>query len=423
MASISTIHSPAARGAIWTRAVASPSRLAVMVAVAMLAGLGVLSIWADRRGTTGGTEGVKQLIYALLGVCAMIGFQWVDYRKIGRLSWPIYLLAICGVAYTLLGQVVTVPFVRPKNGAYNWINFGPASLQPAEIVKLGFVLVLARYLRFRSNYRTLAGLVPPFMLCLVPVAMILKQPDLGTALVFIPTLFVILFIAGAKLSHLAGVMAMGLAAAPLLWFAGHHPLVDKETQLPTPCRVCPNVPGLNHLPQFVKHYQRERVYAMFRDDERTLASTGMQQHTALIALGSGGLTGKGAGEIPVGRRVPEGHNDMVFALIGEQFGFFGSLVVLTAYVVLFVAGVEIAAATREPFGRLIAVGVVAMLASQTFLNLMVATKLMPVTGVTLPLVSYGGSSLLATFMAIGLLLNVGATRPYVMANDAFEFED
>jgi cell division protein FtsW (lipid II flippase) len=149
----------------------------------------------------------------------------------------------------------------------------------------------------------------------------------------------------------------------------------------------------------------------------------MQQHTALIALGSGGLTGKGAGEIPIGRRVPEGHNDMVFALIGEQFGFFGSLVVLTAYVVLFVAGIEIAAATREPFGRLLAVGVVAMLASQAFLNLMVATKLMPVTGVTLPLVSYGGSSLLATFMAIGLLLNVGATRPYVMANDAFEFED
>lgn len=420
MTSISTIHTPSARAPIWTRAVASPSRLAVMVAVATLAALGVLSIWADRRG---GTEGIKQLIYALLGVCAMIGFQWIDYRKIGRLSWLIYILALCGVAYTLLGQVVTVPFVRPKNGAYNWINFGPASLQPAEMVKIGFVLVLARYLRFRSNYRTLSGLVPPFMLCLVPIAMILKQPDLGTALVFIPTLFVILFIAGARMSHLAVVVAMGLAAAPLLWFCGDHPLTDRETGLTTACRACPNVPVLNRLPQFVKHYQRERVYAMFRDDQRTLASTGMQQHTALIALGSGGLTGKGAGEIPIGRRVPEGHNDMVFALIGEQFGFFGSLVVLTAYVVLFVAGIEIAAATREPFGRLLAVGVVAMLASQTFLNLMVATKLMPVTGVTLPLVSYGGSSLLATFMAIGLLLNVGSTRPYVMANDAFEFED
>jgi rod shape determining protein RodA len=283
--------------------------------------------------------------------------------------------------------------------------------------------VLARYLRFRSNYRTLRGLVPPFLLCLVPVAMILKQPDLGTALVFIPMLFAMLFIAGARMSHLAAVVAMGLLAAPVLWFSGKHEIVDRETGVATACRVCPSVPVLNHLPSFVKHYQRERVNAMFRDDPATLNSTGMQQHTALIALGSGGLSGKGAGEIPIGRRVPLAHNDMIFALIGEQFGLFGALAVLGAYGVLFVAGIEIAAATREPFGRLIAVGVVAMLASQAFLNLMVATKLMPVTGITLPLVSYGGSSLLATFMAIGLMLNVGDHRPYVMANDAFEFED
>src|SRR6185295_8727223 len=110
-------------------------------------------------------------------------------------------------------------------------------------------------------------------------------------------------------------------------------------------------------------------------------------------------------------------------LIGEQFGFFGSAVVLMAYVVLFAAGIEIAAATREPFGKLLAIGVVSLLAAQTFLNLMVAVKLMPVTGVTLPFISYGGSSLLASYMAAGLLLNIGQNRPIVMANNSFEFEE
>ena len=113
---------------------------------------------------------------------------------------------------------------------------------------------------------------------------------------------------------------------------------------------------------------------------------------------------------------------MIFALIGEQFGFFGSAVLLAAYVVLFAAGLEIAAGTREPFGRLIAVGIVSMLAGQTFLNLAVATRLWPVTGITLPFVSYGGSSLLASFLAVGLLLNVGQHRPLVIAKDSFEFD-
>jgi rod shape determining protein RodA len=412
--------SPAGR---FLQKLATPSNWPVMVAVGVLAALGVLSVWVD-RAADGSSEGIRQLIFVLVGFGAMFAFQWIDYRRIGRFSWAIYILALLLIGYTLLGQAVTVPGVRGVKGAYNWIRFGPVGLQPADLAKIGFVLVMARYLRFRSNYRTLVGLLPPFALALIPVAMILKQPDLGTSLVFVPTLFALLYIAGARISHLLFVVLLGLLATPVLWFAGEHePYTHPSTGEIVHCRTCPRVPVLRHLPQFAKHYQRDRLYALFKDDKRTLSATGMQQHTALIAMGSGGLTGKGAGQVPIGKRVPEAHNDMVFALIGEQFGFFGSLVVLVAYVVLFVAGIEIASATREPFGRLIAVGVVAMLASQTFLNLLVATKLMPVTGVTLPLVSYGGSSLLASFMAIGLLLNVGQNRPFVMAKDPFEFED
>src|SRR5450432_1066390 len=182
------------------------------------------------------------------------------------------------------------------------------------------------------------------------------------------------------------------------------------------------MPIFRHMPELVNEYQRRRVYAMFDSDPATLQATGFQQHNALIAFGSGGISGKGLGKIPVGKHVPEADNDMIFALIGEQFGFFGSAAVLIAYVVLFAAGIEIAAATREPFGKLLAIGIVSLLACQTFLNLMVATKLMPVTSVTLPFVSYGGSSLLASYMAAGLLLNIGQNRPMVIANDAFEFE-
>jgi len=126
--------------------------------------------------------------------------------------------------------------------------------------------------------------------------------------------------------------------------------------------------------------------------------------------------------IPVGMHVPEAHNDMIFALVGEQIGFLGALVLLGGYLVLFAAGIEIASATKEPFGRLVAVGIVPLFAGQTFLNLMVTLKLMPVTGVTLPFVSYGGSSIIASFMCAGLLLNIGQNRPMVIARESFEFD-
>jgi cell division protein FtsW (lipid II flippase) len=270
-------------------------------------------------------------------------------------------------------------------------------------MKIGFVMVLARYLRFRSNYRTLIGLLAPFALALVPIAMILKQPDLGTALTFIPALFVMLFVAGARIKHLLAIVGLGVLMAPLMWFSG--------TDLPV----------FRHLPELVKSYQRDRVNAMFSNDQATLQATGFQQEHALIAFGSGGPGGKGMGNIPVGMRVPEAHNDMIFALIGEQFGFFGAAAVLGSYIVLFAAGIEIASATREPFGKLVALGIVAVLAGQAFLNIAVCLRLMPVTGVTLPFVSYGGSSLLASFIAAGLLLNIGQNRPLVMARNAFEF--
>ncbi len=373
----------------------------ILLAVAFLVGVGVVSISAVDPG-----GGKRQLVFLAVGLACAAALQAMDYRRVGRLAWPFFLGGLILVLYTVLGSVLGgVPGVAARNGAYNWIDFGPANLQPSELLKIGFILVLARYLRYRKNYRTLGGLIPPFLLAGIPVALILKQPDLGTALVFIPALFVMLYVAGARLRHLAAIVGLGLLACPLLWLSGT------------------NLPLFRHGPEFVKGYQRERVYAMFNNDEQTLQETGFQQHNALIAFGSGGWFGKGLGAVPVGAKVPESQNDMVFAVVGEQFGFAGAAAVVFAYAVLFATGVEIASNTREPFGRLVALGTVALLAGQTFLNLSVATKLMPVTGVTLPFVSAGGSSLIASFLAIGLLLNVARNKPFVMANDSFEYAD
>jgi cell division protein FtsW (lipid II flippase) len=371
----------------------------LLAAVGVLAGIGLLTIAATQP-----EKAANQIAFLAVALFCMAVFQTVNYARLGRWSAPFYLVSISLIALTLVGSKMGLPIVPRINGAANWIRVGPGSIQPAELMKVSFIMLLARYLRFRENYRRLKGLIPPLLLALLPMAMILKQPDLGTALVFIPTTIAMLFVAGAKLKHFAAFAGAGLILAPMLWLCGQA-----------------GVPVLEHAPSLVKKYQRDRVYAMFKDDAQTLKATGYQQHYGLAAFGSGGISGKGAGNVPVGRRVPESHNDMIFTLIGEQFGFVGSFVVITAYVVLFIAALGMAVNTKDPFDRLTAVGVTAALAGQTFLNLAVAMKVMPVTGVTLPFISAGGSSLIASFMAVGLLLNIGQHRPYLLSKEAFEF--
>jgi rod shape determining protein RodA len=385
-------------GKVW-RQLAIYTNWPALAAIAVLTAIGIASIWADPRA-----DGAKQLKFLGVALVCMTLFQAVNYQALGRFAWVFYGLSLGLILYTVVGTVISVPGVRKTNGASAWIYFGSSSFQPAELMKLGFILVMARYLRFRSNYRSVRGLIPPFLIAGVPIVAILKQPDLGTVLVFIPILFAMLFCAGARVRHLLPIVGAAVVFVPLAWLAGT------------------NVPVFKHLPPVIKGYQRDRVMAMFSRDPRTLRGTGFQQEHAMTAFGSGGFAGKGLGNIPVGRMVPEAHNDMIFSLIGEQFGFAGSTAVLVAYVVLFASGVEIAANNRDPFGRLVAVGIVAMFAGQTFINIMVTERLMPVTGITLPFVSYGGSSLLASYMAAGLLLNVGQNRPLVMARNAFEFE-
>src|SRR5580704_1436385 len=378
----------------------------VLLAVTVLSVLGVMSIWADSSA-----EGSKQLVFLAVAVGVLAAMQAVNYLVLGRYAWLLYIVSLILIGYTLVGSIAeghghSIPGVHTINGACCWISFpGGISFEPSELMKISFILVLARYLRYRDNYRTLPGLLTPFLLTLIPAVFILKQPDLGVAALFVPTLFALLFVAGAKMKHLLAIVGLGIAFVPLLWLSGDE-----------------DVPFFRHLPAIVQKYQRARLTGLLGDDPKTLRQTGFQQLRALTAMGSGGPTGKGRGEIPVGHGVPEAKNDMIFAIIGEQFGLVGSIAILAAYIVLFVAGIEIASATREPFGRLVAIGIVALLAAQSMLNLSVVMRLFPVTGVTLPFVSYGGSSLVASYIAAGFLLNIGQNRPLVIARNSFEFD-
>jgi rod shape determining protein RodA len=372
----------------------------ILLAVSMLVTIGCASIHAADP-----EHAYKQMLFVVLGLGLMLVLQSLHYQVVGRVAWGLHLLALACIAYTLLpfapqSGFGSVPLI---NGARNWIDFKFLRFQPAEVAKVTFVLTLAWYLQFRESQKSYAGLIPPFVMTLFPMLMILKQPDLGTSLVFIPVLFAMLFAAGARAGHLLSIAAAGVLCVPAIWFMGN-----------------PGTPVFEKLPEIVKPYQRARVSAMFNNDPRTLQRTGFQQHNALMAFGSGGATGKGLGNIEIGRRVPENHNDMIYSLVGEQMGALGALAVLLAYALFVLAGVETAGSTRDPFGRLVALGLTALLASSAILNLLVVLRLMPVTGVTLPFVSYGGSSLMTNFILAGLLVNISNRRPIIFARSKFE---
>ncbi|MCA9072452.1 MAG: FtsW/RodA/SpoVE family cell cycle protein, partial [Planctomycetaceae bacterium] len=268
--------------------------------------------------------------------------------------------------------------------------------QPSELAKLAYILTLADYLMYRRNYRRWLGLVVPFLLTLVPVGLILREPDLGTSLVFFPILFAMLFAAGARPRHLVAIGLLGVLCLPALWWG-------------------------------MSAEQKSRVVTLFTQQDGGPAprGDGYHLHQSKQVLAFGGVWGSEWGGMtmndPLAYHLPAGRTDFIFCLIGERWGLGGTLLVILLYALLFGRGLTIAGATREPFGRLVAVGIVALLASQTIINTGMTVGMMPITGLTLPLMSYGGSSLLATCLALGLLVNVGLRPGYEISRDPFRF--
>jgi rod shape determining protein RodA len=370
---------------LWTRRLPW-SLVGAAVLLVVLGWLGIARSEELARGT--GRYLRHQIVWSGVGLAAMLLVPVVSYRAIGRWSYGIF----AGV----LGLLVLVYLFPPVHGVHRWIRLWGLSLQPSEFAKPAFVLMLARYLMYRENCRTFRGLLTPLALAIVPLLLILREPDLGTSLVFLPVLYIMLFAAGARTVDLAKIAICGLAFLPLLWSE-------------------------------MSGEQKSRVTALFAQNlpQEKPTAEGYQLHQAKQLLALGGVTGSffsgDAIEDRAAYHLPESHTDFIFTVIGERFGWFGLAAVLLLFVILVSRAVAVADETREPFGRLIAVGVAALFGTQVIINTAMTVGLLPITGLSLPLVSYGGSGTLAHGLALGLLLNVGLRPGYEITQEPFRF--
>lgn len=360
----------------------------LFVAIALMA-LGVLAISRSGELLTGSPGlATRQMIWSGLAVGVMLLSTTVSYRKLWQWSYVALVVAVVLLA--------VVYFLPPINGVRRWIRLGPLGFQPSEFAKLAFVMALARYLALAENYRRLRGLLVPLAIAVVPVLLILKEPDLGTALVFLPVLLVMLLAAGARLIDLSVVALIGLMLVPVLWSQ-----MSRE--------------------------QRSRVTALFGQSTpgEKPSDDGYQVHQSKQMLALGGVWGSWlsgqAVEDPAAYHLPAAATDFVFSMIGERFGKVGAAMTLFVFALLVFRALSLGAGTQEPFGRLLVVGLTSLVGVQMLINVAMTVGLTPVTGLSLPLVSYGGSGMLAQGLAVGLLLNVGMRPGYELTGEPFRF--
>ncbi len=368
------------------------------VAAIAAIGLAVIGLAAIATAPTPeylGDVAAKQRVFLAVAVVVMFGVAMVDYRKIGPLAYPLAALVLVVLALVMAPHMPQ-GLVPMRNGARRWINLGVMQFQPSDMAKIVFVLALARYLRYRENYRTLGGLLVPLVITFVPMFLILIEPDLGTAMIFLPVLFAMLLAAGAKIRHLLLIIVIGVVAMPAMY-------------------------------PMLKPHQKDRIVALIsqmRDDPRHRQGVGFQAYKAITTAGAGGVRGYGKEQARTILRfnaLPEAHNDMIFAVICARWGMVGAVAVLSLYVLLIASGLLVASMNKDPFARLVVVGVVTIIFAQFFVSVGMTIGLLPITGIALPLISYGGSNLVINFAMIGLILNVAARRPMLLAKPAFEF--
>ena len=318
--------------------------------------------------------------------------------------------AIVDRAYLLYGAnmlllVFALVASEARNNTKRWITVFGFDFQPSELMKLTLVVTLARFIRFRSSYKTFKGLGAPFLLTLLPMGLILKQPDLGTALLCIPILFTMLFVAGARPRHLGTIALLGALAMYPVYEWGLKPYQKQR------------ITGfLAQLPGFEGRVVEDAIVKEMLEKEN------YQLGKSKIAMGAGGWTGVGAGngEDQALYRVPERHNDFIYAAVGHEWGLFGTVTVLGLLAWLLLAVLGVAGRQRDPAGRLICVGVAALFGFQAFVNLAMTIGLMPVTGMTLPFLSYGRSSIVVSVLAVALVCNVAARPSYEFGRGDFD---
>ena len=354
---------------------------ALLTAILLLAGIGVAMIYSTTYVTLpdgGGHAGPQvrtQIIALVLGMVALIAFLAIDYRVLAEHSLFLYL--------GLAGLLIFVLFKGSTQfGSTRWIDLGPFNLQPSEFARLVVALILAMFFgENRRGARNTGDLVIGGFFTLVPLLLIAKQPDLGTAVTLLPVFFGVAYLAGLRMRLLAVVALAGVLMAPLAWnFA-------------------------------LKDYQKSRIET-FWDPSKDARGAGYQTIQARITVGSGGLTGKGFREGTQGQYkfLPVAHNDFIFSVLAEEQGFVGVLVGLGLYLFVILRSLEAARLAKDRLGAYLVGGIIAGFSFQVIYNVAMSVGLAPVKGITLPLMSYGGSSLIATMATFGLILNVRMRR-------------
>ncbi len=321
----------------------------------------------------------RQAGYALLGLVLMLAASRTDFRLLRRLA-PVLMVTSIGLllAVLVLGQAV--------NGARRWITVGPAVFQPSELAKLALAVWAAAYLTRRRPPQTLGELWRPVgLLAGIVSVLLLAEPDLGTAITILVMLAAMLLVAGTPVRTVGtGLLIAGAVSMAAVWF---------------------------------EPYRRARLFS-FLNPWHDAQGAGYQTVQAMIGLGSGGIFGRGLGQsIEKANFLPEAHTDMIFAIIGEELGLVGATAVIAAYAAFAYFGLRIALGCRDPFGKRLAAGLTVLVCGQAAINLAAVLGLAPLTGIPLPFVSYGGSSLVVALVSVGILLNIardaGAQRASV----------
>lgn len=351
----------------------------IMVTILVIGVATIFSVSAKQPPSAGMPLWIKQVFWIGLGMAVFLFMAVIDYHEIVRFAYILYVVVIA--------LLVMVLFIgRVGQGAQRWLSFGPVSIQPSEVSKLALLLVLARYFseRMRRAPFRILDLWAPALLLLLPLGLILKQPDLGTALVILFIFTAMILLVGLRSRSLIFGLLLGVMLLPFLW---------------------------QYFWIHLKDYQKERLLTFINPNVDPLG-TGYHIIQSKIAIGSGEIVGKGllgATQSQL-KFLPEGHTDFIFSVFAEEWGFFGVVVLLALYLLLILIGVEIAYRSKDALGSLLASGVVCMLSFYLLINIGMTMGVMPVVGIPLPLMSYGGTAMITTMAALGLLVNIKMRR-------------
>ena len=349
----------------------------LLVAIMMLLMAGMLAVYSSSFAVGYHEFGdtnyyvARQAVFALIGVAAMIFFMRMDYRRLRALSVPILCLALLGLIAVLIPGIG-----NERNGAQRWIEAGPFSLQPSEFAKLAVVIYISAWLASRGSQisRFSIGFVPFVLIMGIIGGLIVAEPDMGTTIIIVLAASTLFFVAGAPLTHLGLLLGVGAS--------------------------------ISYMVISQRDYQIDRLVS-FVDPASDPQGVGFHIIQLLIALGSGGPLGLGWSE---SRQkffyVPGAHTDGVFAILGEELGFVGLMVILSLFAFFIYRALRVAMKTPDRFGMLLGIGIVSWIAFQALINIGGITRTIPLTGVPLPFLSYGGSALITTMAAVGILLSI-----------------